>query len=50
MSTNLWITEQVTLAGLRRQAQRLGITGFSRMRKRELLAQINRRLEVKIEH
>ncbi|NET11307.1 MAG: hypothetical protein F6K16_42825 [Symploca sp. SIO2B6] len=36
MSTNLPITEQVTLAGLRRQAQRLGITDFPPMKKRQL--------------
>lgn len=49
MNTIDYLTELLTLAGLRQQAQRLGIKGFSRMRKRQLLAQINQRLERKIE-
>ncbi|NEO34406.1 MAG: hypothetical protein F6K36_29205 [Symploca sp. SIO3C6] len=49
MSTKLPITEQVTLAGLRRQAQRLGITGFSLMRKGQLLTEINHSQKLKIE-
>lgn len=35
------LTEQITLAGLRQQAERLNIVGFSRMRKHELLLAIS---------
>lgn len=35
------LTEQVTLAGLRQQAERLNIQDFSKMRKKELLKAIS---------
>jgi hypothetical protein len=34
------LTEQITLAGLRQQAERLGIPGFAKMRKQELIRAI----------
>jgi hypothetical protein len=34
------LTEQITLAGLRQQAERLEITGWSKMRKVELIKAI----------
>ncbi|NEO34257.1 MAG: hypothetical protein F6K36_28415 [Symploca sp. SIO3C6] len=49
MNTNLLLTEQVTLAGLRQQAKRLGIKGFFRMRKQQLLTLISRSQKLKIE-
>lgn len=36
------VTEQITLAGLRQQAQRLKIPEFSKMRKEELLKAISK--------
>lgn len=35
------LTEQITLAGLRQQAERLNIVGFSKLRKQELLKAIS---------
>lgn len=35
------LTEQITLAGLRQQAERLGIPNWSKMRKSELLKAIS---------
>jgi hypothetical protein len=35
------LTEKITLAGLRQQAERLGINGFATMRKRELIKAIS---------
>ncbi|NER30786.1 MAG: hypothetical protein F6J89_25000 [Symploca sp. SIO1C4] len=49
MSFTLDLTEQVTLARLRQQAQRLGIKGFFRMRKHQLLTLINHSQKLKIE-
>lgn len=39
MTTTL--TEQITFAGLRQQAERLNIPGFATMRKRELIKAIS---------
>jgi hypothetical protein len=39
--TSKFLTEQITFAGLRQQAERLGIPGFARMRKQELIKAIN---------
>lgn len=36
------LTEQITLAGLRQQAERLNIPDFSKMRKHELLKAISK--------
>ncbi len=41
MTTTKLLTEQITFAGLRQQAERLGIPGFARMRKQELIKAIN---------
>ena len=38
---NTTLTEQITLAGLRQQAERLGIPNFATMRKRELIKAIS---------
>ncbi|HEY9609746.1 Rho termination factor N-terminal domain-containing protein [Allocoleopsis sp.] len=35
------LTEQITFAGLRQQAERLEIPGFARMRKQELIKAIS---------
>jgi hypothetical protein len=37
MTTATKLTEQITLAGLRQQAERLGIPNFAKMRKQELI-------------
>jgi hypothetical protein len=37
MTTTKLLTEQITFAGLRQQADRLGIPGFAKMRKQELI-------------
>jgi hypothetical protein len=34
------LTEQITFVGLRQQAERLGIPGFAKMRKQELIRAI----------
>jgi hypothetical protein len=34
------LTEQITIAGLRQQAERLGIPSFATMRKRQLIKAI----------
>ena len=41
MTTTKFLTEQITLAGLRQQAERLEIPGFARMRKQELIKAIS---------
>jgi hypothetical protein len=39
--TSKLLTEQITFAGLRSSAERLGIPSFARMRKQELIKAIN---------
>jgi hypothetical protein len=41
MTTTKLLTEQITFAGLRQQAERLGIPGFAKMRKPELIKAIS---------
>jgi hypothetical protein len=41
MTTATELTEQITLAGLRQQAERLEISGFAKMRKLELIKAIS---------
>jgi hypothetical protein len=41
MTTTKFLTEQITFAGLRQQAERLGIPGFAKMRKTELIKAIS---------
>ncbi len=41
MTTATKLTEQITLAGLRQQAERLGIPDFAKMRKSQLIKAIN---------
>ena len=40
MTTTKLLTEQVTFAGLRQQAERLGIPNFASLRKQELIKAI----------
>jgi hypothetical protein len=41
VTTATKLTEQITLAGLRQQAERLGIPDFAKMRKSQLIKAIN---------
>lgn len=41
MTTATKLTEQITLAGLRQQAERLEISGFAKMRKSQLIKAIS---------
>lgn len=41
MTTANLLTQQITLAGLRQQAERLGVANFAKMRKQELLRTIS---------
>jgi ribosomal 50S subunit-associated protein YjgA (DUF615 family) len=41
MTTTKLLTEQITLAGLRQQAERLGTPNFAKMRKSQLIKAIN---------
>jgi hypothetical protein len=41
MTITKLLTEQITFAGLRQQAERLGIPGFAKMRKSELIKAIS---------
>lgn len=41
MTITKLLTEQITCAGLRQQAERLGITDFAKMRKSQLIKAIN---------
>jgi hypothetical protein len=40
MTTKL-LTERITFAGLRQQAERLGVSNFAKMRKQELIKAIS---------
>jgi hypothetical protein len=41
MTTATKLTEQITFAGLRQQAERLGIPDFAKLRKQELIKAIS---------
>src|SRR3712207_3564019 len=41
MTTTKFLTERITFVGLRSSAERLGIPGFARMRKQELIKAIS---------
>jgi hypothetical protein len=41
MTATKLLTEQITLAGLRQQAERLEISGFAKMRKSQLIKAIS---------
>ncbi len=41
MNTTNFLTEKITFAGLRQQAERLEIPGFAKMRKLELIKAIS---------
>jgi hypothetical protein len=41
MTTTKLLTEQITFAGLRQQAERLGVSNFAKMRKPELIKAVS---------